>query len=545
MRRTHRTTARIISAVTLAAAMAGAALVSSGVTGSQAAAPPAPITDTRGPGGINLDTTTIPQLQQAMNAGRLTSRQLTTYYLNRIRRLNPELHAVVTTNPAALSEAAASDRARRANHLRSKLDGIPVLLKDNVGTHDAEATTAGSLALARARPSSDAFLVTKLRKAGAIILGKANLSEWANFRSTQSSSGWSAVGGQTNSPYALDRNPCGSSAGSAAAAAADLATVAIGTETDGSIVCPSGANGDVGIKPTLGLLSRTGIVPISAEQDTAGPIARNATDAAVTLGVLTGVDRADPATAASRGHSYADYSRFLRAGSLKGVRLGVWKSCCAGVSNETDAILARTATRLHQLGATTVTVDLPYQSTIGANETTALNVEFKHDINAYLAKLGGRHPADLAGLIAFDRAHAAREMPYFGQEVFLAAQATSGSLADPGYQKARRTATGLARRSIDETMAKYHLDAIVAPTNSPAWTTDLTNGDHFLLASSGPAAVAGYPDVTAPMGYADELPVGLSFMASRWQEPKLIGLAYSFEQGTHVRHAPKFLASTP
>ncbi|MGI9092834.1 MAG: amidase [Mycobacteriales bacterium] len=539
----RRHTLRIVSAIAMAAAATSAALVA---TGSGSANPaPAPPTDTRGPGGLNLDTTTIPQLQTAMNAHRLTSAALTTFYLDRIRRLNPELHAVITTNPAALTEAAASDRSRRNGHLRSPLEGIPVLLKDNVDTRDAEATTAGSLALAQARPASDAFLVTKLRTAGAVILGKANLSEWANFRSTQSSSGWSGVGGQTNNPYVLDRNPCGSSSGSGAGVAADLATVAIGTETDGSIVCPSGANGDVGIKPTLGLISRSGVVPISAEQDTAGPIARSATDAAVTLGVLTGVDPSDPATKASAGHSYSNYAQFLRPGSLRGRRIGIWASCCSGVSNETDSILARTITQLHQLGATTVMVNLPDQATIGANETTALDVEFKHDINAYLSTLGGRHPANLAGLIAFDRAHARQEMPYFRQETFLAAQATSGNLSDPAYKKARATATGLAQKSINQTMAANHLDAIAAPTNSPAWTTDLTNGDHFTLASSSPAAVAGYPDVTVPMGYASGLPVGLSFFASRWQEPKLIGLAYAFEQGTHVRHAPRFLASTP
>lgn len=536
---------RPVRAAALAASIAlTAGALSVSLTSTTAATSAAP--STRGPGGIDLDVTTIPVLQQDMNAGKLTSVQLTAFYLERIRRLNPDLHAVIRIEPGALVEAAASDRARRQHHVRSPLEGIPVLLKDNIDTRDGGPTTAGSLALVNSRPPADAFLVSKLRAAGAVVIGKANLSEWANFRSTQSSSGWSAVGGQTNNPYVLDRNPCGSSSGSAAGAAADLATVAIGTETDGSIVCPSGQNSDVGIKPTLGLVSRTGIVPISHEQDTAGPIARNATDAAVTLGVLTGVDPADPATAASRGHSYQDYTQFLDPNALRGKRLGVWRAGLVGVSNETDRIYNATVARLRALGAIVVDpTNLPYQTEVGNNEFTALLYEFKHDINAYLSTLSGPHPADLAGLIAFDRAHAYQEMRYFGQEIFLQAQATSGNLSDPAYLKARLTATTLARRSIDQTLATYHLDAIVAPTNSPAWTTDLIDGDHFLLGSSTPAAVAGYPDITVPMGYAFDLPVGLSFFASRWSEPQMIALAYSFEQGTHIRRAPQFLPTAP
>ncbi len=547
MRITTPITGHLAGRVTRASALLAASALTAGVL-LAVAAPSARSSSApmKTPGGINLERSTIPQLQRAMNAGRFTSVQLTRFYLTRIRRLNPALHAVITTNPDAVREATASDRRRAAHRVLGPLDGVAVLLKDNVDTHDQEPTTAGSLALAHARPASDAFLVQRLRAAGAIVIGKANLSEWANFRSTQSSSGWSAVGGQTNNPYVLDRNPCGSSSGPAVGVAANLATVAIGTETDGSIVCPSGQNGDVGIKPTLGLVSRTGVVPISHEQDTAGPIARSTTDAAVTLGALTGVDPTDPATAASKGHAQSDYTSFLKPDALKGARIGVWREGITGVSPETDAIYDKTVARLKSLGATVVDpTNLPYQDKIGSNEGAALNVEFKHDINAYLAATGGRHPKDLAGLIAFNTRHAKQELRYFGQETFEQAQATSGDLTDPAYLKARRTATSLARRSIDETLAKHNLDAIVAPTNSPAWTTDLVNGDHFLLGSSTPAAVSGYPNVTVPMGSSFGLPVGLSFIGSRWSEPRLLGLAYSFEQHTHARRAPQFLPTLP
>jgi amidase len=547
MRITNPCAGRLTRRLTRASALVVASAVAAGMMiAMTASSAQSSSVSNRTPGGLNLEVTTIPQLEKAMDAGRLTSVQLTRFYLARIRRLNPKLHAVITTNPDAVREATASDKRRAAHQVHGPLEGVAVLLKDNIDTHDQEGTTAGSLALAHSRPASDAFLVQRLRAAGAVVIGKANLSEWANFRSTQASSGWSGVGGQTNNPYVLDRNPCGSSSGSAAGVAANLATVAIGSETDGSIVCPSGQNGDVGIKPTLGLVSRTGVVPISHEQDTAGPIARNSTDAAVTLGALTGVDPADPATAASKGHSHPDYTKFLKSDALRGARIGVWREGLTGVSNETDAIYDRTVAKLKSLGATVVDpTNLPFQDKIGTNEGTALNVEFKHDINAYLAATPGRHPKDLAGLIAFDKAHAKQEMPYFGQEIFEQAQATNGDLTDPAYLKARRTATSLARRSIDETLAKDKLDAIIAPTNSPAWTTDLVNGDHFLLGSSTPAAVSGYPSVTVPMGNAFGLPVGLSFIGTKWSEPQLLGLAYSFEQHTHARRAPHFLPTLP
>jgi amidase len=494
--------------------------------------------------GIDLERATIPDLQRAISSGRLSSVRLTAFYLARIRALDPKLHSVITTNPAALAEAFASDLRRHRHGLRSPLEGMPVLLKDNVDTAGRQGSTAGSLALAATPPARDAFLVRRLKAGGAVILGKTNLSEWANFRSTASSSGWSGVRGQTNNPYVLDRNPCGSSSGSGSAISANLAVVAIGSETDGSIVCPSGQNGIVGIKPSLGLVSRGGVVPISAQQDTAGPMARHVVDAVLTLSVIRGVDPADPATAASRPVQHVDLTAGLRPGALRGKRIGLWLAG-TGVENvpEVGALMTAAVANLRRLGATVVPADLPFQDQIGGPEFAALLLEFKHDVNAYLAARPGVHPRDLAGLIAFNTAHAAQELPFFGQEIFEQAQATSGDETDPAYLAQRRTATSLAQRSIDETLAAQHLDAIVAPTNGPAWLTRLPGGDTFdqFVGSSTPAAVSGYASVTVPTGFDGPFPIGVSFIGPRFSEAGLAGLAFAYERGTQARRVPQFV----
>jgi amidase len=503
------TTAALVVATALPAALTSAAAAS-------APTPSPPPQFLGGPvsfAGIDLENSTVLDLQKDFNTHRLSSTALTAFYLTRIRLLNPTLHAVIQTNPDALREAVLSDIHRFRQGSRGPLDGIPVLLKDNIGFGR---TTAGSEALLQARPA-EAFLAQRLQAAGAIILGKANLSEWANFRSTTSSSGWSGVGGLTANPYVLDHNACGSSSGSGVGASANLASVTIGTETDGSIVCPSGVDGDVGIKPTLGEVSRSGVVPLSAMQDTAGPITRNVTDAAAVLSVIGAPDPADPATA---GTKVQDFTKVLDANALRGKRIGVWldPNAQGDPGAPTLAVFNNAVSSLTALGATPVPVTLPFQDVIGADELPALENEFKHDINAYLAATPGPHPADLAGLIAFNQAHAATEMPFFGQEIFTASQ-----------------------RSIDETMASQHLDAIVAPDNAPAWLTNLQTGDTVSFGSSSPAAVAGYASVAVPMGFVGPLPVGLSFIGGRYAEPQLVAMAYAFEQGTHARKAPTFL----
>ncbi len=487
------------------------------------------------PGVPSLDGATIPELQQQMRSGRLTSTRLTLAYLARIHRYDDDLGAVLEVNRHALYEAWQSDLHRARHGQRSRLEGVPVLLKDNVDTK-AQGATAGSRALLRSRPD-DAHIVKRLHDAGAVVIGKANLSEWANFRSTNSSSGWSAVGGLTNNAYVLDRNPCGSSSGSGAGVAASLAQVAVGTETDGSIVCPAGANGIVGSKPTLGLVSRDGIVPLSAEQDTAGPMARHMVDAAITLNVLQGRDRKDPATLEIPAGQTRDYLKALDEDSLQGARIGVWR--LETTSPETDVVTEEAVAALRAAGATTVDVQLPYQDIVDANEFPALLSEFKRDIETYLAATPGRHPDTLAELIAFNEADPV-ELEPFGQEIFqLALEAPDADSAEA--QQARAAATDAARRSIDETLAAHDLDAIVAPTNSPAWLTTLGEGDDFKFGSSGPAAVAGYPNTTVPAGYSGELPVGLSFFGTRWDDARIMSLAYSFEQATDVRRPPQLL----
>ena len=494
-----------------------------------------------------FEEATIAELQAAMTAGRLSSRRLTQAYLRRIRRIDLsgiQLNSVIEVNPDALEIAAGLDAERRRGKVRGPLHGIPILVKDNFATRDKMETTAGSLALLGAEVPRDAFVIRQLRRAGAVILGKTNLSEWANFRSTQSSSGWSGRAGQCLSPYVLDHNPCGSSSGSGTAAAASLAAGALGTETDGSIVCPSSHNALVGIKPTLGLTSRSGVVPIAHSQDVTGPMCRTVADAATVLGAMTGVDPRDPATADSRGHLHHDYRRFLDPNGLRGARIGVWREGVFGASPEADAIAEAAIADLSRLGATVVDpTDIPDMDQVGDPEFTVLLCEFKDDIAAYLSELRHTDMRTLADLIAFNEANAERELRWFGQEIFLQSEATGGT-ADPAYAEALATSKRLAQQGIDQTMARFDLDAIFSLTASPPWTTDLVNGDHFLTGSSTPAAVAGYPNITVPAGFSfGELPVGVNFIGRRWSEPTLIKLAYGFEQGTKARHAPRFVPS--
>jgi amidase len=499
----------------------------------------------RDAGSFPFEEATIAELQAAMAAGRLSSRRLTRAYLRRIRQVDLsgiQLNSVIEVNPAAVEIAERLDAERRRRGPRGPLHGIPVLVKDNFDTRDKMETTAGSLALVGAEVPRDAFVVRRLRRAGAVILGKTNLSEWANFRSTQSSSGWSGRAGQCLSPYVLDHNPCGSSSGSGAAPAANLCAGALGTETDGSIVCPSSHNSLVGIKPTLGLTSRSGVVPIAHSQDVTGPMCRTVADAATVLGAMTGVDPRDPATADSRGHSHRDYRRFLDPEGLRGARIGVWREGVFGRSPEADAIGEAAIAALGRLGATVVDpADIPNANDIGGPELTVLLCEFKDDIAAYLSQLRSTDMRTLADLIAFNEANAERELRWFGQELFLQSEATGGT-ADPAYAEALATSKRLATEGIDQTMDRQQLDAIFSLTASPPWTTDLVNGDHFLLGSSTPAAVAGYPNITVPAGFSHrELPVGVSFIGRRWSEPTLIRLASGFEHGTRARHAPRFL----
>jgi amidase len=419
-----------------------------------------------------------------------------------------------------------------------------VLIKDNIDTADRMRTSAGSLALGENIPQRDAFVAERLRAAGAVILGKTNLSEWANFRSTRSSSGWSGRGGQTRNPYALDRNPCGSSSGSGVAVSANFATLAVGTETDGSIVCPSSANGIVGIKPTVGLVSRSGIIPISHSQDTAGPMCRTVADAAALLGALVGVDPRDAATAASRGHAQTDYTKYLDPAGLRGARIGVARNFF-GFSSRVDKLMDESIAAMKDAGAVIVDpANIPTAGKFGDSEFEVLLYEFKADLNAYLATLPPSAPArSLAALIEYNEANREREMPWFGQELFLQAQA-KGPLTTPAYRTALAKNHRLARtEGIDALMTKHRLDAIVGPTGGTPWVTDLVNGDHFSGGSSSPAAVAGYPNVNVPAGFIHGLPVGISFFGRAWSEPTLIRIAYAFEQATRVRRAPQFLAS--
>lgn len=525
--------------------MIGTALVSALIAGSLVTVASAPRAEAQMPGpvesvtatGVDLDTVTIPQLQHRMANGSLTSSTLTAAYLSRIHTVDRKVNAVLRTDPSALSQAAASDLRHRTGATRGPLDGIPVLLKDNINTRDMP-TTAGSLALAGAAPAKDATLVTRLRDAGAVIIGKANLSEWANFRAAKPTSGWSAVGGQTNNPYVLDRNPCGSSAGSAAALAASLSQVAIGTETDGSIVCPAGMTGVVGHKPTLGLVSGAGVVPISSEQDTAGPMARNVIDTAITLSVLQGTDPADPATGEFAAAA-PDYGSLLDPNALRGKRIGLWRLPSLGL--RVDAVMTKTAQTFRAAGATVIEVVPPYQDRIAELEFPALLSEFHRDIDSYLATREGA-PPDLAALIEFNDSHPEEQTCFEGQELFEQALAAPPT-TDPQYQAHRAELRDLSRKSIDETMAIHDLDTIAAPTNPPAWTTNCARGDNDVIPSSTPAAVSGYPSISVPAGFVGELPVGVLFMAGYRQDSKLLSLAASAEHQLDAWRAPRYLES--
>jgi amidase len=531
------------------AGLASGALAAAGPLLSPASASAAPAAPgSTAPAPFELEEMTIAGLAQAMRSGKETARSITEKYLARIEALNtkgPELRAVIEINPEALAIAEALDAERRAKGPHGPLHGIPILIKDNIGTADRMTTAAGSLALEGSIPARDAFVAARLREAGAILLGKANLSEWANFRSTRSSSGWSSRGGQCRNPYALDRDPSGSSSGSAVAAAASLCAAAVGSETDGSIVSPSSICGIVGIKPTVGLLSRSGIIPISHTQDTAGPMARTVADAAILLGAMTGVDERDEATRPSRGKALADYTKFLDPQGLKGARIGVIHPRSLDKNPLTNATLAEALAAMKAAGATIVDpIKDPAEGKTGESEYAVLLYEFKSDLNRYLADLGPKASVHtLKEAIEFNERHRDRVMPYFGQEIFLQSEA-KGPLTEPAYKKALATCRRFSRtEGIDAVLAKHKLDAIVAPTGGPAWLIDHVNGDSETGGSSSLAAVAGYPSITVPAGFAFGLPLGISFIGKAWSEATLIRLAYAFEQATKARKAPRFLAT--
>ena len=533
----------------IGSSIAGGAAVAVGTT---ACTPDAPTRtadgDARGQSEVppfELDEATVADLQAAMESGERTVRSITEAYLGRIEALDgqgPELRSVIETNPEALEIADRLDEERRASGARGPLHGIPVALKDNLDTHDRMTTTAGSLALEGSIPPQDSFVAQRLREAGAIILAKLNMSEWAYFRGERATSGWSARGGQCRMPYALDRNPCGSSSGSGVAASANLSALTVGTETGGSIMCPSSTNGIVGIKPTVGLWSRSGIIPISHSQDTAGPMCRTVADAAILLGPVTGVDPRDPATAASEGNAHLDYAQFLDSGGLQGARIGVARSF-PGFSPDVLALFDEAVQAMREAGAVVVDpANLPNAAWNDELPLLVLEYEFKANMNAYLASLGPDAPVKtLAEIIDFNERNAQLEMPHFGQERLIASEA-HGPLTDPAYLDAVRTIQrGNREDGIDALMDEHGLDAIVAPTRGAAWKTDHILGDSLGGGSSaGPAAIAGYPDITVPMGFVSGLPVGVSFFGRRWSEPTLIRIAYAYEQATNHRTPPGF-----
>ena len=494
---------------------------------------------------FELEEVSISEMQQALQSGKYSSRSLVEKYADRINDVDkrgPALNSVIELNPEAEAIAVALDRERKDKGPRGPLHGIPILIKDNIDSADRMRTTAGSLALLSSRPRQDASVTRRLRDAGAIILGKTNLSEWANIRSSKSSSGWSARGGQTRNPYALDRNPCGSSSGSGAAPSANLCAGAIGTETDGSVVCPSSANSLVGIKPTVGLVSRSGIIPIAHSQDTAGPMTRTVSDAAILLGALAGEDPRDPKTKESRGHVHTDYTRFLDRNGLAGARLGIVRKNF-GFNDRVDRLMSDLIAEIKKLGAVVIDpVSIPTAGKFDESELEVLLYELKADLNAYLAGLGPQAPVkSLKEIIDFNEKNRDREMPYFGQDLFIKAQEKGPLTSKPYVQALRRNLLMTRGQGIDFVLRQHRLDALIAPTGGPAWPTDLVNGDHFTGGYSSASAVAGYPHITVPAGYVFGLPVGISFFAGAYSEPKLITIAYAFEQATKARRPPKFL----
>jgi amidase len=524
------------------------------IAAALAACKPSPPADTATPatgsqpaGVPALDVAELSATDAAakMAAGELTSHQLTQAYLDRIAKLDkagPALNSVIELNPKALEDADALDAERKAGKLRGPLHGIPVLIKDNVDVAGM-VNSAGSLALADNRPQQDAFMAARLRAAGAVILGKTNLSEWANFRSTRSSSGWSSRGGQTKNPYALDRNPCGSSSGTGTAIAASLAAVGVGTETDGSIICPASVAGLVGLKPTVGLVSRSGIIPISVSQDTAGPMTRTVSDAALLLGAMAGVDEADPAGHAAAGNIPTDYAAFLKTDALKGKRFGLLRKAM-GWDPHVDAAMDAAVAKIKAAGGEVVEVEVKDYDKWNDAEFQVLMYEFKDGLNAYLKKAGAKQ-GSLEALIAWNKAHATEAMPIFDQEIFEKTQAL-GPLTDAAYVKAKAQIRRQAGADgLIATLDKNKLDALLTPSMSPAWITDHVLGDHFVGAGYGMAAVAATPSITVPMGDVSGLPIGITFLGRAWSEPELLGFGYAFEQATHARKPPQYLATIP